>query len=284
MRRLIAVCSAVVLLAGVADAQWLQYPDPRSPRTADGRPDLSAPAPTTPDGKPDLSGVWKAEITPVSEWRRKLGDAAADEQVKTRIEGQGIGTISIYAMNVMLDIPPDEQRTLLRPATAAQMRRPPDNVRAGACLPIGFPLAMLLMPVTKLIQAPNVIVMLLEAENAYRQIYVDGRPLPRDPQPSWFGYSAARWDGDTLVVETNGLNDKTRLDIAGHPRSESMRMTERYHRRDFGHMDVEITFDDPVYYTRPFSMKVTDVLQADTDILEYICEENEKDWTHIGAH
>lgn len=274
---LVAVC-AVTILSGIAEAQWLNYPDPRLPRTKDGKVNLSAP-PLRMNGKPDLSGVWKAEITPVEEWRRHRGDAAVEISLKSRIEGMGIGTNSIYGFDVMLDIPPGEQAKLLRPAAVERMRqRVP---RSDSCLPLGFPMATLLTPVTKLIQSPTNLVMLLEEGNVYRQIYLDGRPLPKDPQPSWLGYSTGRWQGDTLIVESAGFNDKTVLDGTGHPKSESMHMTERYRRRDIGHLDVEITFDDPTYYTRPFSMKFTHVLQPDTDILEYVCNENEKDREHM---
>jgi hypothetical protein len=120
-----------------------------------------------------------------------------------------------------------------------------------------------------------------ELDNATRQIYTDGRPLPADPNPSWLGYSIGRWERDTLVVETIGFNGKGALDIVGSPRSEKMRTTERYRRRDVGHLDVDITFDDPVVYTRPFTIKVTHELQPDTDILEYFCNENEKDQVHL---
>ena len=120
------------------------------------------------------------------------------------------------------------------------------------------------------------------ATNPPRQIYTDGRPLPKDPDPTWMGYSVARWNGDTLVVDTIGLNDQAWLDGFGHPRSESMHITERYRRRDFGHMDLEITFDDPKYYTRPFSIKIVLNLIPDSDLLEYVCNENERDRAHIG--
>ena len=109
-----------------------------------------------------------------------------------------------------------------------------------------------------------------------RQIHTDGRSLPNDPLPSWMGYSVGKWEGDTLVVETNGLNEQAWLDASGHPRSEFMRITERYRRRDFGHMDLEITFDDPKYYTRPFSIKAGLFLVPDSELLEYVCGENVK--------
>jgi len=281
MRRPLATLIAAVFLFGAsASAQWLNYPDPGIPRTKDGKPNLAAAAPRTRDGKPDLSGVWKAEITPLAEWRRRLGDDAVDLRLATRIVGMGVGTNSIYSSNVLLDLSMEEQATLLRPAAVERMRQPYISP-SEACLPLAFPLATLFTPVTKLVQAPRVLLMLLEEGNVWRQIYLDGRPLPKDPQPSWLGYSTGSWVGDSLVVQSNGFNDKAYLDSAGHPRSESMHMTERYRRRDVGHLDIEITFDDPVYYTRPFSLKVTHLLQPDTDILEYVCNENERDREHM---
>jgi hypothetical protein len=184
----------VALSGGIVSAQWLNYPDARIPRTKDGKVNLAAP-PLRMDGKPDLSGVWKAEITPESEWRRRLGDEAVDARLKSRIEGMGIGTNSIHSINVMLEIPEQEQQTLLRPAAVERMRQP-RIAPTESCMPIGFPMGTLLTPVTKLIQSPSILVMLLEEGNVYRQIYLDGRPLPKDPQPSWLGYSTGKWDVD----------------------------------------------------------------------------------------
>jgi len=280
MRRALSAVCGILAWCIAVQAQWLNYPDPRLPRAQDGRPDLSAAPPRTLDGKPDLSGVWHAEITPDAEWRRHLGDAVFESRLVTRAAGMGIGTISIYANDLMVGLSTQQRVELLRPSAVARMKEPRQPLR-DMCLPIGFPRAALLTPVTKLIQSPNILLMLMEEGNAYRQIYLDGRPLPQGPQPSWFGYSTGRWEGDTLVVESNGFNDKSYLDGVGHPRSESMRMTERYRRRDVGHLEVIMTFDDPVYYTRPFSAAVTHVLQADTDILEYVCNENEKDAARV---
>src|SRR5262249_22477755 len=134
----------------------------------------------------------------------------------------------------------------------------------------------------KVIQTPRLIVMIFESDSTIRQIYTDGRSLPEDPQPAWLGYSVGKWDHDTLVVETAGFNDKSWLDAFGHPHSDALRVTERYRRRDFGHMDVEMTFDDPKMYTKPFTIKFTQRLLADSDILESFCAENEKDRAHMG--
>src|SRR5262249_35362007 len=140
------------------------------------------------------------------------------------------------------------------------------------CLPAGIPRATLLSEVQKIVQAPGLILVMHELDGMPRQIYTDGRPLPKDPNPSWLGYSIGRWENTTLVVDTIGFNDRTWLDGRGHPRSEAMHITERYQRRDVGHLDIEITFDDPKSYNKPFTIKVTHLLQADTDILEYLCE------------
>ena len=150
-------------------------------------------------------------------------------------------------------------------------------------MPAGIPLATLLSEVTKIVQAPGITLLMHELDNATRQIYTDGRPLPANPNPSWLGYSTGHWESDTLVVQTAGFNDKAPIDIMGHPRSESMTITERYRRRDVGHLDVEITFDDPVVYTKPFTVQVAHLLQPDTDILEYFCNENERDQVHMAT-
>jgi hypothetical protein len=127
------------------------------------------------------------------------------------------------------------------------------------------------------------IAILYETDGTHRQIYMDGRVLPREfEQPAWLGYSTGRWDGDTLVVETAGFNDKSWLDLVGHPHSEALHVTERFHRRDFGHLDVEMAFADPVMYTRPFSIRITEDLLPDEDIYEYFCNENERDREHTG--
>jgi hypothetical protein len=132
-----------------------------------------------------------------------------------------------------------------------------------------------------MIQAPGEIVVIAGTGDPPRQIYTDGRSLPKDPYPSWMGHSVGTWQGDTLVVETVGIHTRAWLDGFGHPRSEDMRITERYRRRDFGHMDLEVTLDDPKYYTRPFDIKTTLKLVADSDVLDYVCSENEKDRAHF---
>jgi hypothetical protein len=276
--------SLFVLLVSGLEAQWLGYPTPGIPRTRDGKPNLAARAPRARDGKPDLSGVWHVEPTTREEWRKIFGNDLEMVE-RTDVPGMELTTVTKYAFDVFLGVKPED--VPLRPeGKAIQARRGPGGPEAlpsEFCLPISYPLAAHVSEFTKIVQTPGLTIMLMELDNTYRQIYTDGRPLPKDPSPSWYGYSVGRWEGDTFVVETNGLNDKGWLDIVGHPRSEAMRMTERYRRRDFGHMDVEITFDDPKLYTKPFSVKVTHLLQPDSDVLEDVCAENERDKIHTAV-
>jgi hypothetical protein len=270
----------MIVLAGfssvVAQGQWLNLPTPGTPRTRDGKPNLSAPAPKTANRRPDLSGVWHVEPTPLAEMKRLLGDDAN----ATDVPGMELDTISKYGVNILMDAKPEEG--LLRPAAVEVMKRRAGlNLTSSRCLPFGTPLSSMLSEPMKIIQSPGLIAMLFEAEDKYRQIYTDGRTLPKEfDQPAWNGYSVGRWDRDALVVETAGFNDKSWLDIMGHPHSEALRMVERYHRRDFGHLDVDMTFDDPVMYTKPFSIRVTYDLWADSDIFEFIRSENERDGMH----
>jgi hypothetical protein len=259
-----------------APAQWLNYPTPGIPRTHDGKPNLTAPAPRAADGKPDLSGVWMHERTPLAELKRLFGAGVG----ATNVPGMEVETVSKYAINILVNFKPEESP--MRPEAAEIFRRRAGGLEErGTCLPVGVPLGSLLSEPFKIVQSPRLIAVLFE--DTHRQIYTDGRVLPQEfAQPSWLGYSTGKWDGDALVVETAGFNDKTWLDVIGHPHSEALRMTERYRRRDLGHLDAEITFNDPKMYTRPFTIKLTYELQANSDIFEYFCDENEKDSTHTG--
>jgi hypothetical protein len=255
-------------------AQWLNYRDPRTPRTKNGQPNLTAPAPRL-HGKPDVSGVWQAERTPGRELASVLGDDFAQLQIDPQDFTKNV-------LNLFWGLKPEEEP--LRPEGAAAYKRHQDNpfqYPHTQCLPDGVPADMLVLTF-KLIQTPQEIVILTEIGSPPRQIYTDGRPLPKDPDPTWMGYSIGKWEGDTLVAETNGLNDRGWLDGFGHPRSEQMHVTERFHRRDFGHMDLEFSFNDPKYYTRPFGLKTGLKLLPDSDLLEYVCAENEKDRGHLG--
>jgi hypothetical protein len=232
------------------NAQWPNRPTPGLPRTPDGKPDLSAPAPRTADGKPNLSGVWIV----------KNGGALFYTTGDLKTEEMLPWAAALY-----------KQR-------ADNYRRETDGIR---CLPPGpkagigvggFPM--------KIIQTPDVIAVLYEYETLFRQFFTDGRSLPEDPNPTWMGYSIAHWEGDVLVVNTAGYNDRTSLDLAGHPHTEALRLTERYHRRDVGHLELQVTFDDPKAYTRPWALPVEFDLIPDGQLIEYVCD-NEKDSPHL---
>jgi hypothetical protein len=238
------------MLSAVADAQWLNRKTPGIPRTKDGKPNLSAPAPKLPDGKPDLGGVWL-----------------------------------VPGLKYLINIAADLKDVPFQPWAAAEYQRrletkgkdDPNNF----CLPSGIPEKDAVTSPWKIVQTPGLIVILYESRTIYRQIFMDGRPLPEDPNPTWQGYSVGHWDGDTLVVETAGSNGRAWLDTNGHPVTDALKVTERFHRKDFGHMDLQITIDDPKAYTKPWTVTENPVLQADDDLLEYICEENNRDVGHF---
>jgi len=286
MRRLITVGLLFALASVALEAQWVNYKTPGVPRTADGKPKLDAPAPRGLDGHPDLSGTWMHELTSVAEVRRLFG-ARIDEAIKVDVPGMEIGTQHKYGLNILIDVKPEDSP--MRPATAKmfqeRLAHPPfeDLCDAGAGAPPGFPLAGLLSEPIKIVQAPRLTMILYEVGNAHRQIYADGRRLPAEfDLPAYFGYSVGHWERDTFVVETAGFNDKTTLDGIGHPHSDQLRVVERFRRRDFGHLDVEIAFDDLKVYTRPFAVHIPHNLLADADVFEMF-PENEKDCARIGA-
>lgn len=270
---------AILLTAGAicAHAQWLNYPAPGAPRTKDGKVNVSAKPPRAYNGKPDLSGVWLTQYAPPGENERIFGAALKDSVVP----GDNPLMFSKYLLNILIDFKPEDSP--MRPAAAEIFRkRSPVDSPVAQCMPQSIPRADLHSYAPfKIIQTPGLIAFLYEIDGTHRQVYTDGRKLPEDPQPSWLGYSVGRWEGDTLIVDTAGFNDKSWLDVAGHPHSEALHVEERFRRRDFGHMDLQVTIDDPKMYTRPFTVKVTEVLQADSDILENVCLENERDGAHL---
>ena len=266
-----------ILFAGAllcAHAQWLNYPAPGTPRTPDGRADLAAKAPRSPDGTPDLSGVWLNELVPP-------GQSFVGEESYYVVPGDDPRTFNKYFWNILADYKPAEAP--IRPEAVELLKKNAASISpVVSCLPLGIPATdMLAYAPFKIIQSRGVTVVLYEVDNTHRQIYTDGRPLPTDPNPSWLGYSVGHWDSDTFVVDSAGFNDKGRLDGFGHPRSEALRLQERFHRRDFGHLDLQITIDDPKMYLKPVTVKVTELLVPDSDVLESFCNENEKDRAHL---
>ena len=265
---------AILMVAGVlpASAQWLNYREARTP-TKDGKPNLTAAVPQV-NGKPDLSGVWQAERASLSELNAVLGAGYAKQQVD-------FNDIGKYGLDVFWGLKLSEAP--LRPEAVAMLRQHARSSPPGSrCLPAGVPMGLFAYSF-KIVQAPGEIVMITESGDPARQIHTDGRSLPQDPQPAWMGYSVGQWEGDTLAVDTTGFNENSWLDGFGHPRSETMHLRERYHRRDFGHMDLEITIDDPKYYTRAYTFATHLNLIPDSDVLEFVCAENEKDGKHTAA-
>jgi hypothetical protein len=272
---------AALFLPIGARAQWINHPDRGIPRLKDGKPNLSAPAPRSPDGKPDLTGVWAHEITPVAEFKRMFG-ASYEAESQAALIGMELESVHKYALNILVDFKPGESP--LKPEAEALMKRRTaerrvDNVCHGE---YGWPVAGLLAEPFKFVQAPKETMLLYEVDGLHRQIFTDGRQFPATFEfPAYLGYSTGRWEGDTFVVESRGFNDRTPLDAIGHPRSEAMHVTERFRRRDFGHLETEMTFDDPEMYSRKFTVKVAYELVPDNDIFEMFCTQNEKDRIHM---
>ena len=231
-------------------AQWLNYPTPGIPRTPEGKPNLSAPAPRMPDGKPDLSGLWKI------------------------VRG------GKYSLNVAADLKPEEIQPWARALARRQMEEQGDGVN---CLP-GGPQVGGIITLYKFVQTNGLVIVLHEAGtgDAFRQIFMDGRDLPKDPTPSWYGYSVGRWDGDAL--DTIGFNDKTVLDAFRHPHTEALHITERLRRPDFGHIELQQTYEDPGAYARAWTITLNLELDSSNEILEYFCSENERDLMHRVPH
>src|SRR5687767_5971239 len=268
---MLAVVGAAVL--GFAAAQWLN-PGPTDNRpTPAGPVDMSAAAPRL-NGRPDLSGLWEAERTPTAEFVRVLGPGLVEIQ-------PDLNEVTKHTINVFWDMKPAD--VPLRPEAAAiteARQKSGKDFQSAYCLPSGVPASTLTAQV-KMVHGPREIAVLSGGGDPPREIYIDGRTLPQPAEPSWMGTSAGHWQEDTLVVETTGFKEGAWLDIFGHPRSEAMRITERFHRRDFGHMDLEMTFDDPKYYTRPFGFKTTMTLLPDDRLYEYVCMENQKFRDHV---
>jgi hypothetical protein len=270
--RIVLLFALIVAAPLFVNAQWAIYHDPTIPRTKDGKPNLSAPAPRL-NGKPDLSGIWQAESAPVAEIQQFL--------LPGGINGFGEDLPTKYFFSVFFDYPFGQEP--MRSEVRAQLaKRPPGPAGQPTLCPLPtLPLQGLVPAPFKIVQTPRLTMVLYEAETVFRQIFSDGRALPVDPTPSWLGYSVGKWMGDAFVVDTMGFNDKGTLDALGHPKSEALRLTETFRRRDFGHMDVQITIDDPKTYTKPVTILVKHRLLPDTELLESFCNENEQDAAHF---
>ena len=267
----VAIMCVVAVLAVVSDwstplgAQWLNHPTTGVPRTAAGTPNLDAPAPRTVDGKPDLSGTWDVEHN-----RPCPPDGCADLFV-----GQEFINIG-WSLKGGLPYLPWAAATAKK--RTEDLRKDDPN---SFCLPIGI-VRMHTMPLLKkIIQVPGLVVILNEQYAMYRQIFTDGRPLPVDPNPSWVGYSSGTWEGDTLVVQTAGFRDGLWLDANGSPMTAEARVTERFRRVSYGKLEIELTVDDLKAYSAPWTVTLNQFIALDTDLLDYICNENELDAPHL---
>ena len=255
MKGLRLVSLLTVLLSGVlpAHAQWLNHPTAGIPRTADGKADPNAPAPRLPDGTPDLSGYWNLPL----------------EQA--------------YVMDITSDLRPED----VKPAASKLFEQRlsefgKDDPGTIGCLPSGprHILGGAIPSNVRIVQTPLLIVMLFE-DLTHRQIHLDGRKLPDDPNPSFMGYSIGRWEGDMLVVETIGFNGRTWLDFGGHPYGEKLKTIERFRRTNFGRIERQVTLIDEEFYNQPIILQAPMIFAADTDMLEYICNENPRSRPHL---
>jgi hypothetical protein len=274
MRACINAALIAAFAVGCAHGQWLNHREPGVPRTRDSKPNLFAPAPRA-GGRPDLSGIWQAEGAPVKEIERFL--------LPGGVNGLGEDLPSKYFFNFLADFPAGAEP--LQPAAAAMAQRAAQNLPKPStlCPPPSLPISDVAPGPFKIIQNPRVTLMLYESDTFFRQIFTDGRKLPEDPQPNWLGYSVGKWDHDSLTIESVGFHSKAPLDLLGHMHSESMRLTEIWRRRDFGHLEATITVDDAKTYTKPVSIRVQFRLLPDTELLESFCTEGESDLSHMVA-
>lgn len=252
----IRVLAALTLMAGLPlCAQWPRIVAKNAPRTPAGKVDLAAPAPRS-GGKPDLSGLWE-----------QYSEAQMPK----------------YLLNLAADMKPED--VPLQPWAAALLKQREDTNSVdhpGArCLPSGIPEKDAVPAPFKIIQTNGLIAILYESRTIFRQIFTDGRELPKDPQPAWQGYSVGHWDGDTMVVDTSGFQDQGWLDMAGHPASDKLHVIERFTRKNYGSLSIDITIDDPKAYTKTWTIHEAAHLLPDDELMEHICEENNRDPAHM---
>ena len=265
------IACAVVLAAAIGawatqsevGAQWVDYPTANVPRNADGTPNLKAPAPRTSDGKPDLSGLWfSAELLP-------------ECSEKDCIPQMGLPADQVNIGRTLKDgLPYQPWAAKLVAERAANGSKDDPH---SFCLPPNFPRAYSLPQYIKIAQMPKLTIVLHEFNASYRQIFTDGRPLPKDPLPAWNGYSVGHWERDTLVVESSGFRDDLWLDLSGSPMTSAAHVVERIKRPNFGSLEIEVTVNDPKAYTKPWTVTLHQNIVLDTELIEETCLENERD-------
>jgi hypothetical protein len=293
------LCLILTAFPAALLAQWPSYPTPGVPKLADGKPNLDAPAPRTAEGKPDLSGIWEfVDANP----RPRIRPPAAPD-------GNPATAPSAPAPSAPAPSAPASGSTPLVPgpfgpsqffnigstlkeglpftpwALALRKDRVENNAKDNPdahCLPMGLMQFHTHPQPRRMVQTPNLLVMIYEANYGLRQILLDGRPLPdKDPDPWWYGYSTGHWDGDTLVVETTGFRDDVWLDVEGSPLTSTGKMTERFRRPNFGHLEIDITVEDPKAYTKPWTVRINQRIMLNSEMIEFICIENEQSDAHL---
>jgi len=263
---LVLVMIAVIGAPALAFGQWVHYPTAGVPRKSDGSPDLTAKPPRLPDGKPDFSGIWHAAV--INQCVPATGQFC----------GLEIGG-SPLALNIGQDLPGGlPYQPWAAELVKHRFSKDDPHVR---CLPDNPPRTWGMPHLTKALHTPRLLVLLYEVNAMYRQIFIDGRPQPDDPNPTWNGYSTATWEGDTLVIRTTGLRDDLWIDMSGAPLTSAAKMTERLRRPNYGTLEVEITVDDPKVYTHPWTVVIKQALELDTELIDEFCLENEKSWQHM---
>ena len=265
------VCVAIVLVSVKLVAQWPAYKSSSAPRTPNGQVDMLAPVPRAPDGKPDLSGIWDKgllpnEVPPAGPFSA-VGPSQAFRDLKAALPGE---------------LPIRPWASQLKASRYGQNSK--DHPDAH-CLPL-HPIQLHLHPQPrKIIQTPKLLVLMYEANDGRREIFLDGRPLPtNDVQPWWYGYSSGRWEGDTLVVESVGFKDQTWIDEHGTPASDELKLTERFRRLNFGTLEIQVTVDDLKTFTQPFTFTLHQRLMPDTELIEFVCGENNLSESRLVGH
>jgi hypothetical protein len=261
------LCLVFALTCPMVSAQWLHYPSAGVPRTPGGKPNLSAPAPHAKDGHPDLSGVWDIEHN------RACPPGGCNDMMV----GQEFVDIG-WSLRDKGGLPYQPWAAKL---VKERMALNGEDDPGSHCIPTG-PVKMHTTPLfRKIVQTPGLMLILSEVNASHRQIFTDGRPLPEDSQPTFDGYSTGKWEGDVLVVHTAGFADNMWLDRSGSPLTDAAKITERFHRVNYGHLEIDLTVDDPKAYTKPWTVKLNQFIAPDTDLMAYYCAENEKDALHL---
>jgi len=268
---------SIYWLCSTLSAQWLNYPSAGIPRLANGKPNLTAPTPRSADGKPDLSGIWGLSC-PIA---NAVNGTIRGANVFCATEVSVPPEFANFGQSIKGGLPYQPWAAEVVRKTRAAGR--PNDPLSRRCFPPGMVRLETFPLFRKMIQVPGLLVILNEHNASYRQIFTDGRPLPDDPNPTWNGYSSAKWEGDTLVVQTIGFRDGLWLDTGGSPLTDAAKVVERFRRLNYGTLEIEITVDDSKAYTKPWSIKVTQIIAPDTELMDYICLENERDVQHLPS-